>query len=97
MFIEESAANSPVRTRAGSDGNGFFLLVILALMGLLLQGCVALQVRHPLPHDLLEQAQMAGLPGIRAWGDVYSEILQQSAIESIKQMRVLLVGGKCVC
>ncbi|MGP8052054.1 MAG: patatin-like phospholipase family protein [Desulfobaccales bacterium] len=57
----------------------------LALCGLLLQGCVALQVRHPLPEELEDQAQVADFPGVRAWGDVYSESLQESGIESVKQ------------
>ena len=63
-------------------------LVILALLTALVflsQGCVALQVRHPLPEHLLDQVQVADLPGIRAWGDVYNESLEQSAIESLKQ------------
>lgn len=60
-------------------------LVGLALCGLLLQGCVALQVRHPLPEDLLEQAEVDDLRDIRAWGDVYSISLEQSGIESVKQ------------
>ena len=85
MNREESAENPPVRTRAGSKVEAFFALVSLALCGLLLQGCVALQVRHPLPEHLLDQVQVADLPGIRAWGDVYSENLEQSALESIKQ------------
>ncbi len=46
---------------------------------------MALQVRHPLPEHLLDQAQVENLPGVRAWGDAYSESLEQSAIESIKQ------------
>ena len=45
---------------------------------------MALQVRQPLPEHLLDQAQVADLPGIRAWGDT-SESLEQSAIESIRQ------------
>ena len=85
MLREESAANPPVRTRAGSEGRGFLVLVSAVLCGLLLQGCVALQVRHPLPEHLLEQVQIADLPGIRDWGDVHSENLEQSALESIKQ------------
>jgi len=62
----------------------FIALALLAAL-LLLQGCMALQVRHPLPEHLLDQAQIAGLPGIRAWGDSLSEGLEQTAIESIKQ------------
>ncbi len=64
---------------------GRFLLLACVAALMLLQGCVALQVRQPLPEHLLEQAQVADLPGIRAWGDTYSESLEQSAIESIKQ------------
>ena len=75
MNREESAENPPVRTRAGSKVEGFFALVSLALCGLLLQGCVALQVRHPLPERLLDQVQVTDLPGIRAWGDASNESL----------------------
>jgi hypothetical protein len=46
---------------------------------------MALKVRQALPENLLDQAQVADLPGIRAWGDVASKSLQQSAIESIRQ------------
>lgn len=63
----------------------YVILAGMAALVLLSQGCVALQVRQPLPEHLLEQAQVADLPGIRAWGDAYSETLEQSAIESIKQ------------
>ncbi|MCL4500240.1 MAG: patatin-like phospholipase family protein [Deltaproteobacteria bacterium] len=63
------------------------LLLILACTGalMLLQGCMALQVRHPLPEHLADQAEIADLPGIRAWGDALSESLEKSAIESIHQ------------
>ncbi len=60
-------------------------ILLICLAALMLQGCVALQVRHPLPEHLLDQAEVGGLRGIRSWGDVYSESLEQSAIESIKQ------------
>ena len=85
VLRDESAANSAGRTQAGLDGKGLLAHISLALCGLLLQGCMSLQVRQPLPEHLLDQAQITDLPGIRAWGDVYSESLQQSAIESIKQ------------
>ena len=38
-----------------------------------------------MPEHLLDQVQVADLPGIRDWGDVHSENLEQSALESIKQ------------
>jgi predicted acylesterase/phospholipase RssA len=62
--------------------------LILALLTVLIffsQGCVALRVRQPLPEHLMDQAEVADLPGIRAWGDTTSETLEKSAIESIKQ------------
>jgi predicted patatin/cPLA2 family phospholipase len=61
------------------------LLAGIAALVLLSQGCMTLLVRHPLPEHLLDQAQVADLPDIRAWGDTYSESLQQSTVESIKQ------------
>ena len=63
----------------------YLLLAGMAALVFLIQGCVALQVRQPLPEHLLEHYQFADLPGIRAWGDTYSESITQSAIESIKQ------------
>ena len=61
------------------------VLALLTALVFLSQGCVALQVRHPLPEHLLDQVQVTDLPGIRDWGDVLSENLEQSALESLKQ------------
>src|SRR4030065_2727618 len=61
------------------------ILAVMAALVLLSQGCVLLQVRHPLPEYLLDQAQIENLPGVRAWGDVSSDSLEQSAKESMKQ------------
>ncbi|MDP2045831.1 MAG: patatin-like phospholipase family protein, partial [Deltaproteobacteria bacterium] len=61
------------------------ILAVMAALVLLSQGCVLLQVRHPLPEHLLDQVQVENLPGVRAWGDVSSESLEQSAKESMKQ------------
>jgi hypothetical protein len=57
----------------------------MAALVLLSQGCALLQVRHPLPEHLLDQAQVENLPGVRAWADASSESLEQSAKESMKQ------------
>ena len=72
-------------TQSGSPRKGVIGFVGLALLSLLLQGCMALQVRQPLPEHLMDQAEVADLPGIRAWGDTLSESLEKSAIESIRQ------------
>jgi hypothetical protein len=61
------------------------VLAVMAALVLLSQGCALLQVRHPLPEHLLDQAQVENLPGVRAWGDISSESLEQSAKESMKQ------------
>ena len=63
----------------------FVVLALLAALVFLSQGCIALQVRHPLPEPLMDQAEVVDLPGIRAWGDTLSESLEKSAIESIRQ------------
>ena len=63
----------------------YVILAAIAVLVLLSQGCALLQVRHPLPEYLLDQAQIENLPGVRAWGDVSSESLEQSAKESMKQ------------
>ena len=63
----------------------YVILAALAVLVLLSQGCALLQVRHPLPEYLLDQAQIENLPGVRAWGDVSSESLEESAKESMKQ------------
>lgn len=63
----------------------FAILAWLATLLLLSQGCIALQVRHPLPEHLMDEAQVADLPGIRAWGDTLSEHLEKSGFESIRQ------------
>ncbi len=65
--------------------------VCLAFL-LVLQGCMALQVRHPLPENLMDQAQVDDMPGIRAWGDALSESLEKSAIESIQQEKAANQG-----
>jgi hypothetical protein len=61
------------------------ILALLTALVFLSQGCMALHVRHPLPEHLMDQAEVADLPGIRAWGDTLSESLEKSAIESIRQ------------
>ena len=61
------------------------ILALLTALVFLSQGCMALHVRQPLPEHLMDQAEVADLPGIRAWGDTLSESLEKSAIESIRQ------------
>jgi hypothetical protein len=60
-------------------------MALLAALALISQGCMALQVRRPLPERLLDEAQVDDLTDIRAWGDKLSESLEQCAIESLRQ------------
>jgi predicted patatin/cPLA2 family phospholipase len=55
---------------------------------LLLAGCAARIVRHPVPDDLRDHAHIPGVrPGIRAWGDSFSPAFQQSVADSFRQVR----------
>lgn len=56
------------------------------LLAGLLGGCGALRERHPPPEAAFESVQVVGMPGsFRAWGDRYSDVLQQSLVESVTQ------------
>jgi predicted acylesterase/phospholipase RssA len=65
---------------------GRWLLVACTVtLAVFLQGCAALMVYHPPPANLEDRVEIPRMPGVRAWGDVYSESLEKSAIESIRQ------------
>ncbi len=74
-----------LKTKSPWRGSRLSIPVLLSALVFMSQGCMALQVRNPLPQHLLDQAQVAGLTGVRAWGDELSESLEQSAVESIRQ------------
>jgi predicted acylesterase/phospholipase RssA len=63
------------------------LAIIACLAALLLfsPGCATLKPYNPPAAGLADQVQVLGLPGVRAWGDVPSASLQQSARESLEQ------------
>jgi len=74
-----------VRDHRSRCRSRFFLLAWLAALAVLLQGCATLMPYHPLPAHLEDLAEVPGFPGVRGWGDAYSEALEKSAIESIQQ------------
>jgi len=57
-----------------------FILVAALLSGV---GC-ALR-RNPVPLDNISSAKLAGIPGVRAWGDEYSDLFQNDLVESMRQ------------
>ncbi|EKD70254.1 MAG: hypothetical protein ACD_46C00585G0003 [uncultured bacterium] len=64
--------------------HSFFFLIILSFF---LQACSTVTTYNPLPKNLESHAEVPGFPGVRAWGDVHSDDLEKSAVESINQER----------
>ncbi|MFN0137851.1 MAG: patatin-like phospholipase family protein, partial [Phycisphaerae bacterium] len=53
----------------------------------ILSGCAS-PARNAVPRELVDQATIVGMPGVRDFGDRPSAVLQRSAVESIRQVRV---------
>ncbi|MGA2265598.1 MAG: patatin-like phospholipase family protein [Phycisphaerae bacterium] len=66
--------------------------IALAAFGLFLAGCGGV-VRHPLPAELAEEAQVAGMSGIRSWGGEFSPAFQTDLVESVRQARSINPQG----
>ena len=60
-------------------------LVCLIFLSILSQGCASVRTRHPVPAHLLKESNIAGMSGVRDWGDAFSPILHRSAVESVRQ------------
>lgn len=73
---------SPTRRLASPS---FFPLLLLMVAGLLLGGCSVLRFHKPPPSKLESQVRIPGMPGVRAWGDQFSQEFQDDMIESIRQ------------
>ena len=55
---------------------------------LLAVGCATVS-HNTVPKDLISQATVVDMPNVRAWGDMYSPVLQRSLVESIHQARAI--------
>src|SRR2546422_2274330 len=62
------------------------LLLLIPLM--LAVGCATVS-HNSVPKDLISQATLVDMPNVRAWGDMYSPVLQRSLAESIHQARAI--------
>ncbi len=62
----------------------FLTKYLTILFALLLAGCASEPVRNPVPLDLLMIAEVVEMPGVRAWGDLHSELFQKDLIQSIR-------------
>ena len=55
----------------------------LLFTSLVLSGCATLP-RDPVPLDQIDQAEVVGMPGVRAWAGQVSPLFQQDMMESVK-------------
>ncbi len=58
------------------------LLLLAVLSSLYISGCATLP-REPVPLDAIEEAQVIGIPDVRAWGGQVSPLFQQDIVRSI--------------
>jgi hypothetical protein len=82
--VEKRVAHKGCRTPFLSK---LALIACLVTVMLSLSNCAILRLYNPLPANIENLVQMPGMPGVRAWGDVYSKSFEQSAAESIEQER----------
>ena len=60
---------------------------LLMTMTVWLVGCAALRPHSPPPQKLEAMVQIPDMPGVRAWGDQFSPVFQQDAIDAKAQER----------
>lgn len=75
----------PKTTRINFGLPTHIILVCLAGMVMLAQGCGTARARHPVPQVLQDEARVAGMPDVRGFGDAPDESLKKSVVGSIRQ------------
>jgi len=50
---------------------------------LVVNGCASVE-RHPVPVDLMDRAEIAGMPGVRSWGDRHDPDFHADFVESVR-------------
>jgi hypothetical protein len=78
-----SGTRAPQQTRPSPTSKATIpgLLILLSALA----GCAVLRPHSPPPPKYEALVEIPGMPGIRAWGDGYSEAFQKDAIESVRQ------------
>ncbi len=56
----------------------------IAVVVLLLTACASEPVRNPVPLEHIDRAEVVDMPGVRAWGDEFSDVLHQDIVHSIQ-------------
>ncbi len=82
----------PTMKRTLARPDSLTVLSCLTILLLLIQGCGTLKSYTPPSAALEDQVQIPGIPGARAWGDAYSQALENSAKESLAQEKAASRG-----
>lgn len=62
-------------------------LLVLASLAMLMAGCATLLPRAVLPERLVDEAELAGMPGVRIWGDASAEEIKSVVEAAISRSR----------
>jgi len=61
------------------------ILMCLACLLILAQGCGTVRARHPVPPILQDEARVVGMPDVRGYGDSPDDSMHRSIVEAIRQ------------
>jgi len=75
----------PNDTRKNFGLQTAIILVCLAWLVILAQGCGTVRARHPLPPVLQDEARVVGMPDVRGYADSPDDSMYKSAVDSIRQ------------
>lgn len=75
----------PKATRINFGLPTSIILVCLAWLVILAQGCGTVRARHPVPQVLQDAARVAGMPYVRGYADSPDVSMYKSAVDSIRQ------------
>jgi predicted patatin/cPLA2 family phospholipase len=86
-LLPRTSANTEARLRERRDWPRFLSLLLVALLVVLAQGCASTPKRNPLPQDLYDSAQVAGISEIRTWGDEPAPVVARMFSMSREELR----------
>ena len=69
----------------------FRTMILLAAVGLLMQGCASSPLRHPaVPSELTAKAEIPGMPGVRYVGGGDMTELSKAALDALRREQEIL-------
>lgn len=78
-----------MRSETESASACSLLVLATMLLHVLMAGCVATMPRDILPENLVDEAELAGMPGVRIWGDASAKSLDALFLAEAPRMRAL--------